>query len=114
MTMHHLTIAALMLPALLLVAPHAGAGEPTAESTEAVAEGEETKERAFTPPPGFRERKRGKHVVYCRREEPKGSRFPTEICYDEKGIREMLQAQREDQAKVDQIRRTRATGACCG
>ncbi len=98
--MHHLSIATLMLPALLLVAPHADGDKPQAESTE--------------PPPGFRERKRGKHVVYCRREEPKGSRFPSETCYDEQGIRDMLQSQREDQIKIDQIRRTEATTrGCC-
>ncbi len=112
--MHHLTIATLMLPALLLVAPHADGDKPQAESTEAVTEVKEAKEQAFKPPPGFRERKRGKHVVYCRREEPKGSRFPSEICYDEQGIRDMLQSQREDQIKIDQIRRTEATTrGCC-
>ena len=102
-------IAAAMLPALLLAAPHAGGDETQAESKQAVVEAKGTKERVFTPPPGFRARKRGKLVVYCRREEPKGSRFPTEVCYDEQGIRDMLQAQREDQMKVDQIRRIQTT-----
>jgi hypothetical protein len=46
--------------------------------------------------------------VYCRREEPKGTRFPAEVCYDEAGLRAMQQAQVEDQAKVDQMRRTQS------
>jgi hypothetical protein len=111
-TMRPLIIIAAMLPAFLAGAPEAGGDETEAKSTQAAAEPEEKRE--FEPPPGFRPRKRGELVVYCRREEPKGSRFPTEVCYDEQGIRNMLQSQREDQAKVDQIRRTRATGGCCG
>jgi hypothetical protein len=38
-----------------------------------------------------------------------GTRFPAEACCDEKGIRELLQAQREDQANFDQIRRIQGT-----
>lgn len=102
-------IPAVILPALLLSAPHAGGEESQAESEQAVAEAKENKEPEFTPPPGFRARKRGKHVVYCRREEPKGTRFLKEVCYDEQGIRDMLLTQNEDQMKIDQIRRTRAT-----
>ncbi len=93
----------------MLAAPHAGGDEQKAEVTRAAAEAKETKEREFVPPPGFHARKRGRYVVYCRREEPKGTRFPTEICYDEPGIREMLQTQNDDRAKVDQMRRTQAT-----
>jgi hypothetical protein len=97
--------AAVMLPALLLAAPHAFGEEPRAESEDVVAQADEAKEKEFTPPPGFRPRKRGGFTVYCRREEPKGTRFPAEVCYDEQGIREMLQAQREDLEMVDKMRR---------
>ncbi|MGH7126929.1 MAG: hypothetical protein ACREIV_00055 [Planctomycetaceae bacterium] len=115
MTMRNPIIAAMMLPALLLAAPNAGGDEPQAdESTQALAEAKEMSEPEFTPPPGFRARKRGQHVVYCRREEPKGTRFPAEVCYDEQGIRSMLQTLKEDQMKVDQIRKTQAiTNTCC-
>lgn len=93
-----------MLPALLLSAPQGGADEPRAESTQ---------ETGFKPPPGFSVRKRGEHVVYCRREEPRGTRFPSEVCDDEQGIREMPQSQREDQSKLDQTRKTQATTNHC-
>jgi hypothetical protein len=100
--------------ALLLTAMQGGADETPSKDTQPVAEASGAKAQAFEPPPGFRPRKRGGHTVYCRREEPKGTRFPAEVCYDEKGIRDMLQAQREDQIKVDQIRRTQATtNTCC-
>jgi hypothetical protein len=112
--MRPLFILAAMLPALLLATPDAGGDESKAAGRASVSEPKSAEKPEFKPPPGFRARKRGEFVVYCRREEPKGSRFPTEVCYDEDGIRNMLQTQREDQVKVDQIRKTRAVGACCG
>jgi hypothetical protein len=103
---------AVLMPALLLfAAPLAGADEPKAESAQDAAESEPAAEakpaekREFTPPSGFIKRTRGQYVVYCRREEPKGTRFPKEVCYDEAGIREMLQAQREDHQKVEAMRK---------
>jgi hypothetical protein len=110
MTMRNPFIAAMMLPALLSAAPYAGGDELEAEIAQAVAKVKEEKGAGVDPAAGLRTRKRGPHVVYCRREEPKGTRFPTEICYDEQGIRNMLQTKREDQANVDQIRRIQATG----
>jgi hypothetical protein len=71
--------------------------------------GEERPSSTRSMRPRFRARMRAQHVVYCRREVPKGTRFPTEVCYDAQGIREMLQTQREDQSNVDQIRRIPAT-----
>ena len=53
--------------------------------------------------------------MYCRKEyNAKGTRFPTETCYDEAGIRAMLAAQLEDREKVDQMRRICAGDASCG
>jgi hypothetical protein len=103
--MPKLMIATAILPGLLLMAAHSGADEPKAESAQTVAAVEEKKEKEFTPPPGFRAKKRGGLVVYCRREEPRGTRFPAEVCYDEKGLRDLAQQQREDQQKVDQMRK---------
>jgi len=108
-------IATATLSAFLLAAPQTGADEPKADSAlaekpQAVARVDDTQEREFKPPDGWRPRKRGEFTVYCRKDyTPRGTRFPTEVCYDEKGIREMLQAQREDQASVDQARRIQGT-----
>ena len=72
-------------------------------------------EKEFVPPDGWRPKKRGKFTVYCRKEyNAKGTRFPTETCYDEAGIRAMLAAQLEDREKVDQLRRICAGDASCG
>jgi hypothetical protein len=48
--------AAATLAALLLAVSHAGGDEPQAESTQVIAKAKGTKEREFTPPPGFRAR----------------------------------------------------------
>ena len=65
-------------------------------------------------PPGFRVKKRGELTLYCRKEDVMGTRFPVEKCYDETGIREYLRAQRDDQQKVDQMRRICSSGGSCG
>jgi hypothetical protein len=71
-------------------------------------------EEPFTPPPGWQPKKRGKFVVYCKKQTQMGSRVPTEKCYDEQGIRDMLAAQREDREKVDQMRRICGSMDACG
>ena len=53
----------------------------------------EKNERDFKPPPGFKSVKRGNLVVYCRQNDTTtGSRFKTEQCYDEVGLRSYLLA----------------------
>jgi len=94
----------LILPGLYFAATPAA----TEESEAAAKDGE------FTAPPGFRSKKRGKHILYCRREDVIGTRFQAEKCYDEAGVREMLRAQRDDQQKVDQMRRICGSLEACG
>lgn len=69
------------------------AEEPTpkseAPSTTAKAEPDAETTGELKPPPGFRPRKRGDVVVYCRKEIVLGSRFPAEKCYDQAGLREL-------------------------
>jgi hypothetical protein len=91
------------------------AAQPVAQSAEeASAEAAEAEEE-FRIPPGFRQKKRGKYLVYCRKEKSIGTRFETEKCYDEEGLREMVRAQQEDQTLIDQTRRICAgQGAVCG
>jgi hypothetical protein len=84
------------------------ADEPAAETVKA------KEEKEFRVPPGFRTKKRGKHVVYCRKEEVMGTRFQSEKCYDESGIREWLRAQVENQKQLDQMRRICGSQDACG
>jgi hypothetical protein len=109
---------ATFLIALLLTGPAlagtraAAEDEKPAEPAEAKADAEADKE--FKPPPGWKKKQRGQYVVYCRKQSVQGTRMPTEKCYDEQGIREMLAAQRDDAQKVDQMRRICATQGACG
>jgi hypothetical protein len=81
----------------------ADAPAPTEPESEAPAEDAAKPESAaFVPPDGWRPRKRGQFTVYCRKQVPMGSRMPTEVCYDEDGIRAMLAAQTDDRERADQ------------
>lgn len=71
-------------------------------------------EKPFVPPDGWREKKRGKYTVYCRKESEVGTRFQKETCYDQEGIRAMLAAQQDDREKVDQMRRICGSQDACG
>jgi hypothetical protein len=91
--------------------------EPETEVAAAAAAADTTKtdgEDALRLPLGFKPKKRGKFTVYCRKETVMGTRFPVETCYDENSIREYLAAQRENQEKVDQMRRICGSQAACG
>jgi len=104
----------LMFPALLFAMTPAGSEDSQAADEAAAAAASKTDaDDEFKPPPGFRPKKRGKFIVYCRKEEVMGSRFPAEKCHDETGIREMLRSQREDREKVDQIRRICGNREAC-
>jgi hypothetical protein len=69
---------------------------------------EQTKE--FKPPPGFAIKKRGKLVLYCKRDTEIGTRFKTERCYSEDQVRDYVMAQRENKRDIDKIRSTCAAG----
>lgn len=108
-----------MIPVALLAALPAAGEEPQAAKDPAAAETETTaaaeEEKEFKIPPGFRKKQRGKHTVYCRKEVVMGTRFDTEKCYDEAGLKEYVRAQRENQADLDRARRICAgQGASCG
>lgn len=82
------------------------ASQPAAESKRAA---EETIE--FKSPPGFRPRKHGDVMLYCRREAVLGSRFKAEKCYDQAGVKELLRAEREKSEMMDRIQNC-AVGSC--
>jgi len=117
-------LATLAMPVLLSVGISSAHGEdpppaePDAEVVASDTEKAETEkadvEDELRLPLGFKPKQRGKFTVYCRKETVMGTRFPVETCYDEKSIREYLAAQRENQEKVDQMRRICGSQAACG
>jgi hypothetical protein len=130
--------AAILAPALLLWAavgrtdepPAAAEAQPESQAeapkaaidvVEKASEDAETSTTAATEskrelvlPPGFKPKKRGKFVVYCKKDAVLGTRMAAERCYDEEGIRAMLRAQEEDREKVDQMRRICGSMESCG
>jgi len=128
------TLAATLAPALLLLLavgrtdepPAAAEAQPdaprvavdvvdkAAADAEAPATAAAESERELILPPGFKPKKRGKFVVYCKKDAVLGTRMAAERCYDEEGIRAMLRAQEEDREKVDQMRRICGSMESCG
>ena len=98
------------IAALAILGVLAGAAASADETPKTPA----AEEKAFVPPDGWREKKRGKYTVYCRKETQMGTRFQKETCYDEEGIRAMLAAQKDDREKVDQMRRICSSQESCG
>jgi len=114
-------LTAVILPGLLLAAPVAGSEEPAAENAapaEAAAADAAAVAKAddddFVLPPGFKPMKRGKFILYCRKETVMGTRLPAQKCYDENGIRQMAQSLREEREKIDQMRRICGSLNACG
>jgi len=105
----------LVIALILCVSFAAEAEEPAAKSgasqTTAKFEPDAATTGELKPPPGFRARKRGDVVVYCRKETALGSRFPAEKCYDQAGLRELRLAELE---RTEMLERMKAciTGSC--
>jgi hypothetical protein len=114
--MRAILLAVLALPAVIVAGSPAFAQEPApADKAEpAAADASAAAMDEITLPPGFKKKKRGKFVVYCRKETAMGTRFPVEKCYDEQGIRDYLADQRENQKQVDQMRRICGSMEACG
>lgn len=110
--MRALVICLLLGPGVLLA--QTGRAEDPHPADAKVPDAKQPEAAAFVPPDGWKPKKRGKFTVYCRKEVPRGTRIPTEICYDEEGIRAMLAAQTEDRERVDQLRRVCSSQAACG
>jgi hypothetical protein len=122
-------VTALGALALCLAAIPAAAEEPVAAATDTAAAADTAAATAAADtatiakaadddalhlPPGFKPKKRGKYMLYCRKETVMGTRFPVEKCYDEAGIRELIRAQIENQEQLDQMRRICSTAGACG
>lgn len=68
----------------------------------------------FKLPPGWAKKKRGKFVLYCKRDSAMGTRIKTETCYDEAGMRDYILYLAENKADVDRARSTCSNICVCG
>jgi hypothetical protein len=99
--------------ALPILAVLLAAGAARAEDADAAPEPAAEPE-ALVIPDGYKARRRGAFTVYCRKETVMGTRIPAEKCYDENGLRTLVQELRETREKVDQMRRICGSQAACG
>jgi len=108
------------LPAVVLLTCVQGAGglaadPPKAQATDAPpAAATATAEQELKLPPGWNKKKRGKYLLYCKRDNPLGTRIKSETCYDEKGMRNYILALQEEKSDVDKIRSTCSSLCACG
>jgi len=114
--MRNLLLSLLFLTLTTALSARAEEEVKPAAATDAAAPAPKAKagDEPFTPPPGWREKKRGQYTVYCRKQSVQGTRLPKEVCYDQEGIRAMLAAQLDDREKVDQLRRICSSQGACG
>jgi hypothetical protein len=89
------------------------AAEQAPDSAAAANVADAGEDKPFTPPPGFKTKKRGELVLYCIRDSTVGTRFKTEKCFDEDQVRDYLAAQEENKRDMDRIRSTCANAAVC-
>ena len=85
--------------------------DPEASKSAAAAKPAARESGDFKPPPGFRAQKRRGLTPYCRKEAELGSRFKSEKCYDEAGIKDLQRAERETEEMMNRISNC-AAGTC--
>ena len=78
------------------------------------AESHAEKEKPLKPPPGFKMKRHGKHLLYCKREAPMGTRLKTETCYDETQMRDYLLALEAGKVDIDRARAVCSNPCVCG
>lgn len=65
-------------------------------------------------PPGFKVKRRGQFVMYCKTDTPIGTRFRQETCLDDAQMRDYLIWLQENKSEIDRIRATCSTKKACG
>lgn len=79
--------------------------------TDTVDEAKEPEE--FKVPAGYRAKKRGKKMVYCKKDMESGTRFAQERCFDEAQLRQQELAREQENRTLEQSRRVCATPETC-
>ncbi len=93
-----------------------GAEPPKPESAKAAPASETTAKagQELKLPPGWKKKKRGKFILYCKKEAPMGTRLQSETCYDEPNMRNYILALQESKSDIDRIRSTCSNICTCG
>ena len=67
----------------------------------------------FKVPAGYRAKKRGKKLVYCKKDMESGTRFAQERCFDEEQLRAQELARQQEKATLDASRLVCGTPETC-
>lgn len=82
---------------------NADQGKEKSEAAPADAK-KDKRAKELVLPPGFKARKRGDLTLYCIRGKATGTRFPTEDCYDEPGLRDYILKREASNREFEQNR----------
>ncbi|MBX3704809.1 MAG: hypothetical protein KF822_13630 [Steroidobacteraceae bacterium] len=69
--------------------------------------------KEFQPPPGFKPKKFGDKLLYCKKDASIGTRFRSEKCFDEAQMRDFILAQEQSNRDFDRARAVCATPSVC-
>lgn len=98
------------------VSTNTGVSKDTQQSKDGVESdtvAESKAEKEFEPPPGYLPKKRGNKVVYCKKDQEIGTRFPSEKCFDEDQLRAYLLAREQANRDFEQRRAICADPTIC-
>jgi hypothetical protein len=70
-------------------------------------------EKAYKPPPGYKTKRRGDKVVYCRKGAETGSRFSVEKCFSQEQLEVELERIANEKEEFDRSRRVCSSGEYC-
>lgn len=98
-------------PAADAAKPVKAEAKPAAAAAAAGVKAGEMEDRL---PPGFKVKRRGQYVMYCKTDTPIGTRFKHETCLDDAQMRDYLIWLQENKAEIDRIRATCSTKKACG
>lgn len=90
--------------------------DPTPDAAKPAADvaSDKKTDREFTLPPGFKEQKRGKFILYCKREAAMGTRLKSETCLSEAQMRDYLLALETNKVDIDRVRAICSNPCVCG
>jgi len=87
--------------------------DPVAAETPAAAAAKTAATETYTPPPGFKTKKRKGGTVYCRSRAPLGTRIKSEECFTEAEIKEVERAMAVSTEDIQQRGRMCTSGFMC-
>ena len=99
-----------------------GADSPTSanptmtigDEANAVVEQDAAQEAKFRTPPGYKKKKRGDKIMYCRSETPIGTRFAQEYCFTQNQLERIEKSKQGMQDDLAMRQRMCTTQTACG